>query len=382
MAKIKLTSDLCRIVDCAPGLRKEVFRCTEQTGFGIEVRPSGKKTYYLYYTTQQGKAAQIKIGGYSDIQFDAAKRRAKELRSKIVLGGDPAAEKADRKAVITFGELGNLHIEHAKGHLRSHACVELAHRRYLRPRFGKRRINDVPPREIETFFADLRKTKAPATVDRLRLTMHRAYQLAKGWGLPGAETNPVASVARPRYDNKRTCLLSPDQVDRLLMACGNSPNPLLKPIVQLLLATACRKQELLKARLEHVDMQRAEWFLPMTKNGHSRTVPLSKAALAVIENLPRPTGSPWLITNPATGKPFDNFKRAWKTACDEAGLPGMHVHDLRHAAIGAMIANGIDLYVAGKVAGHRRPESTARYAAVADKTLAAAVEAGAANLKL
>ncbi len=47
-----------------------------------------------------------------------------------------------------------------------------------------------------------------------------------------------------------------------------------------------------------------------------------------------------------------------------------------------MINNGVDLYVAGKVAGHLRPESTARYSFVADKTLAAAVEAGANNLML
>jgi hypothetical protein len=114
MAKIKLTSDLCRIVDCAPGLRKEVFRCTEQTGFGIEVRPSGKKTYYLYYTTQQGKAAQIKIGGYSDIPFDVAKRKAKELRSRVVLGENPAAEKASRKATPTYAVLAEQHIEHAR----------------------------------------------------------------------------------------------------------------------------------------------------------------------------------------------------------------------------------------------------------------------------
>lgn len=47
-----------------------------------------------------------------------------------------------------------------------------------------------------------------------------------------------------------------------------------------------------------------------------------------------------------------------------------------------MINSGVDLHVAGKVAGHLRPESTARYAYVADKTLAAAVEAGATNLNL
>ena len=381
MAKLKLTSAFCRDVTCPPHEKKLVFRCTEQTGFGIEVRPSSK-TYYQYFTNADGKAAQIKIGGYSDVPFDVAKRTAKELRSKIVLGGNPVAAKAERKATITFKELARLHVEHAKGHLRSHQCVEMSHRRYWVPEFGKLRIDEITPQAIETYLAKLRERLSPASVDRLRLVLNRSFRLAQGWNLPGSDRNPVAAVARPKYDNKRTCLLTPKEVERLLAECENTTSPMLKSIVQLLLATAARKRELLNARWEHIDIGRAEWLIPHTKNGHPRRVPLSKAAMAVIEGLPRKQGCEWLIPNPATGKPFDNIKRAWKTATDAAGHPGMHIHDLRHAAIGAMVNNGVGLLIAGKVAGHLRPESTARYAFIADTTLAAAVEAGASNLKL
>ncbi|QDM40631.1 site-specific integrase [Altererythrobacter sp. TH136] len=379
MAKLKLTSAFCREVTCPPHKRKEVYRCTEQTGFGIEIRATSK-TYWLYYTTPHGNAAQIKLGGHSDITFDQAKRAAKELRSKIVLGGNPAEEKANRKAVASFKELAGMHVEHAEGHLRSHACVELAHRRYLIPKFGKLRIDQVTTQAIENYLAELRQRLAPASVDRLRLVMHRSYKLAQGWGLPGSDRNPVSAVARPRYDNKRTCLLTPAEVNRLLGASGRSANPLLKPIVQILLGTAARRGEALNAKWEHIDFDREEWLIPHTKNGHPRRVPLSKAVMATIKALPRT--SDWLLANPATGKPFDNIKRAWRTACIEARLPDLHIHDLRHAAIGAMINNGVSLHVAGKVAGHLRSESTARYAYVSDSSLAAAVEAGADNLML
>lgn len=381
MRRPKLTSAFCRDVTCPCHLRKVVHRCPEQIGFGIEVRHSGA-TYYFYYTKANGKAAQIKIGARGDISFEDAKRRAKELRSQYVLGGDPAAGKASRKAIIDYADLADMHVEHAQRTLRSHACVELAYRQYLKPRFGKLRINEVEPQAIEKFFAELRQTKAPATVDRLRLVMNRGYRLAQLWNLPGADRNPVTAVARPRYDNKRTCLLSAEDVNRLLEACGASSNPLLKPIVQLLLATAARKRELLNARLEHIDFERSEWLIPMTKNGRARRVPLSKAAMAVINSLPRYEGCPWLLPNPKTLQPLDNFRKSWATACKAAGLPDLVPHSLRHAAIGAMINNGVDLYVAGKVAGHQRPESTARYAYVGNRALAAAVEAGAANLNL
>lgn len=381
MSKHKLTSAFCRDIMCPPDKRKLVFRCTEQTGFGLEVRQSGK-TYYHYYTKPNGIAGQIKIAGHGDITFDDAKRRSKELRSRLVLGGDPAGDKATYKAVITYGELAIMHVEHAQNHLRSHACVEMAHRLYLKPAFGKLRLDEVTPQAIERRFAELSQTLAPATIDRLRLVMNRSYRLAQLWNLPGADRNPVAAVARPRYDNKRTCLLSAGDVERLLEACAKSPNPLLKPIVQLLLATAARKRELLQARWEHIDLDRSEWLIPMTKNGRSRRVPLSKAALAVIATLPRYEGCPWLLPNASTRQPFDNIKRAWATACKAAGLPRLHVHDLRHASIGALVNSGVSLHVAGKVAGHLRPESTFRYAYIADTTLAAAVEAGAANMGL
>ncbi|MBB3858992.1 integrase [Novosphingobium hassiacum] len=381
MAKLKLTSAFCRDVTCPPHKRKEVYRCTEVIGFGLEVRASGK-TYWLYYTKPDGKAAQVKIGGSSDIPFDVAKRTAKELRSKVVLGGNPAEDKAIRKGTITFKELAQMHIEHAKGHIRSHGCVEMSYRKYLVPEFGRLRIDEVMPHAIETHFAKLRARLAPASVDRLRLVMNRGYRLAKGWGLPGSDRNPVEAVARPKYDNKRTCLLSPEQVKRLLGECGKSENTMLKPIVQFALATAARKREILDARFEHVNFDRAEWLIPHTKNGHPRTVPLSEAAMAVVKALPRKEGCEWMFTNPSTGKHYITIKRAWKTATEAAGLPGMHTHDLRHAAIGAMVSNNVSLHVAGKIAGHLRPESTARYAAVADSTLAAAVEAGARNLNL
>lgn len=381
MAKVKMTSAFCRDVTCPPHEKNLRFRCTEQTGFGIEVRPAGK-TYWLHYTKPDGQPGQIWIGGYNDVSFEAAKRKAKELRSQIVLGGNPAAAKAELKATITFKELARLHVEHAKGHLRSHHCVEMSHRLYWVPQFGKLRIDEITPQAIETYLAKLRERLSPASVDRLRLVLNRSFRLAQRWNLPGSDRNPVAAVARPKYDNKRTCLLTPKEVERLLAECEKTTNPMLKSIVQLLLATAARKRELLNARWEHIDIGRAEWLIPHTKNGHPRRVPLSKAAMAVIEALPRKEGCPWLIPNPATGKPFDNIKRAWKTATDAAGHPGMHIHDLRHAAIGAMVNNGVGLLIAGKVAGHLRPESTARYAFIADTTLAAAVEAGSSNLKL
>ncbi|MCJ2178599.1 site-specific integrase [Novosphingobium album (ex Hu et al. 2023)] len=381
MAKLKLTSALCRIVECEPGKRKEVFRCTEQTGFGIEVRSSGEKTYWFYYTNPAGKAAQIKIGRYSDVSFDVAKKKAKELRSQTVLGGNPAAEKAERKAIPTYAILAQQHIDHAHTYQRRPENTEAIIRKYLIPRFGKLRINDVTPQAIAKHLAELRKTLAMSSVDKIRVTLNRSYVLAAKWGLPGSERNPVQAVERPRYDNKRERFLTPNEAKRLLDACAASLNPLLRPIVHLLILTGARKRELLDARWENVDVERKAWLIPDSKTGKARYVPLSQAALDEIAALPRYPDCPWLVPNPETREPFDNIKHGWNTARIAAGLPDLRIHDLRHSAASFMVNSGVDLYAVGKILGHADHQSTMRYAHLANDTLLAAVEAGAAKMQ-
>jgi site-specific recombinase XerD len=99
----------------------------------------------------------------------------------------------------------------------------------------------------------------------------------------------------------------------------------------------------------------------------------------VISDLPRFDTCPYLVPNPETLKPFVSIKRAWQTARKEAKLAGLHIHDLRHSAASFMINAGVDLYAVGKVLGHADHASTMRYSHLANDTLLAAVEAGAAR---
>jgi site-specific recombinase XerD len=97
----------------------------------------------------------------------------------------------------------------------------------------------------------------------------------------------------------------------------------------------------------------------------------------IIEALPRL--NEWLVPNPESGRPYISIKRAWQTARSAAKLPGLLIHDLRHSAASFMVNSGVDLFAVGKVLGHASYQSTQRYAHLANDTLLAAVEAGAAK---
>ena len=148
----------------------------------------------------------------------------------------------------------------------------------------------------------------------------------------------------------------------------------------LLLLTGARVSELLFAKLSDVATDRRVWFIPDSKTGKSRHVPLSGAAIDIIDRLPTYDKCDLLIPNPKTKKPFVSIKHSWDTARTEAKLPGVRIHDLRHSAASFMINAGIDLYAVGRVLGHADHKSTMRYSHLANDTLMAAVEAGAAKM--
>lgn len=380
MPRIKLDHLSIGTAQCQPGKAKTDWYDTTITGFVFERRSSGGGTYYFRFSDAAGRQAQFKIGGETDISFAAAKKRAVQLRSEVVMGGDPRAKKAEAKAVPLFRDIAADHVAYAQLHLRAHGSVEMIQRVHLLPRFGKMRVTDITRVIVAQWLAEKRAAGlAPGTVEKLRVTMSRSYELASQAGVQGCDKNPARGFPRRPLNNARSVYLSKEEAERLRRAVATSQNIQLKSIVGLLLLTGARKRELLDARWEHINTDRRTWLIPMSKSGKSRHVPLSTAAMAIIEDLPRFKDCPWLVPNPATGLPFCSVKNAWSRAIKVAKLPGLRIHDLRHSAASFMVNSGVDLYAVGKVLGHANVGSSARYSHLNSESLMAAVESCAAK---
>lgn len=381
--KVKLIQSFCDSAVCQDGRKRTDFWDITFKNLVLECYASGSKSFTYRYTNDYGKQCQIKLGRADEITLNQARKIAAKHRAKIAILEDPAAEKARRKAVPTYAELARQHGDHARSYQRRPESTDVVLRRLIK-QFGKLRINEITPQAIEQYLAKLRETLAMSSVDKIRVTLHRSFVLAEKWGLPGAERNPVKAVARPRFENKRERYVTREEAAKLLNACGDSKNVMLLAIVHLLLLTGARKRELLDAKWEHISIERRAWHISSeaSKTAKGRYIPLSQAALDVIAGLPRYPGCPWLVPNPATREPFDNIKNGWAAARKAAGLPGLRIHDLRHSAASFMVNSGVDLYAVGRILGHADHQSTMRYAHLANDTLLAAVEAGAAKMTL
>ncbi len=380
MPRIQLTAASCADAACRYGKKKTDYWDTVVPGFTLEVRSSGGKTYYLRYTDPHGKQRQIKIGRFEAVKFGAAKEKARKLRSEVELNGNPAERKERKKAIPTYAELAQQHIDHAKTYQKRPENTASVINIHLVPKWGKHRLDEITSRDLGSWLAELRTRYADATVMKIRMMLGKSYELGRLWSIPGAEINPVRVVPRFKFDNARERYLTKEEAQRLLKACKGSSNPQLWSIVSLLLYTGARRSELLNAKWEHVDLDHRSWLIPDSKTGKARRVPLALAAVEVIDGLLEIPGCPWLLPNPETLKPYSSIKRAWATARAEAKLPGLRLHDLRHSAASFMANAGTDLFAIGRILGHADHQSTMRYSHLANDTLLAAVEAGAAGI--
>jgi integrase len=383
MPKAHLDHAFVANAQAQPGKSKTDYYDDAITGFVLECRSGGGRTFYLRYQNQRGRQCQHKIGRAEDITVAVARKTAEKLRSEVVLGGDPGAQKALVKSIPQYRDLATMHLEDAKLHQKSYATTEMVIRVHILPRWGKVRLTDINSRAVAAWLGEKRAAGlAPATVEKIRVIFGRSFELGRRWSIAGTDTNPTRGIARKPLNNARERFLSAEEAARLRQAVAASRNTQLRHIVGLLLLTGARVRELLEAKWENVDIERRTWLIPTSKTGKPRHVPLSSDALAIIAALPRFKGCPWLIPNPDTRKPFVSIKHGWQQARLVAKLPGLRIHDLRHSAASFMVNSGVDLFAVGKVLGHASYQSTQRYSHLANDTLLAAVEAGAAKQRL
>ena len=169
MPKIKLTATFCLTAQCTPGKRKTDYWDTHITGWVLSVRESGGRTYCMRFISN-GRQREYKIAGFADISFDQARKAARRLRSEIVLGGDPAGEKADKKAIPAYADLAVQHLAHAKTYQRSYDSTEMIMRRHVLPQWAKQRLDEIRPHDIAKWLAAKSdEGLKPATVEKIRV---------------------------------------------------------------------------------------------------------------------------------------------------------------------------------------------------------------------
>lgn len=165
--------------------------------------------------------------------------------------------------------------------------------------------------------------------------------------------NPMKDVKRPAQPAPRTRRVTPAEIDRICHAAGYDDNcPMDTATVRTAAAfmfaieTAMRAGEIVGLTWNSIDMEKRTAHLDRTKNGTARTVPLSKAALVIIERM-RGVDDVSVF-----GLRSDNIDALFRKLTSRALVDGLHFHDTRREAL-SRLSKKVDVMQLARISGHK-----------------------------
>ena len=365
----------------------------------IQPKRDGKKDVksFVYRYRFNGKLRKMTIGLYSDVTLEQVRDAvsdARKLRNNPTAPKDPRQkQKEDRAARVTADHAHerlfravverylSTYASKRRGYLEKARllglCPDVGNKWSVRTGtpvaiWGKLPIDDVKRSSIRSHVETMAETTgylANRTFAELRKFFNWAVEKDI---LPAS---PMAQMKPPFEDEKarnRVLLFSKavegstDEELRWLWQAADAEGWPFGPLVQMLILTGQRREEVAGMTWGEIDLETREWIIPdrRTKNKKSHLVPLSDAALSILDKLPRVEGKAGYVFT-TTGKSavsgFSRMKRrldglmteaATKDRGEPVSIPDWRLHDLRRTAATGMQRLGVALPVVEKVLNH------------------------------
>lgn len=197
--------------------------------------------------------------------------------------------------------------------------------------------------------------------------LRHAISLACKWGI--LEKNHLIGLSLLREDNHVNNILTDEELKRLVKVLKLDRNKMVSAVCLFLLSTGARLNEALSSRWEHFDLEHKNWTIPSahSKSRKTRSIPLNPTAIQILESL----GTQDKYDHPFIGRrgKLTTINRVWDRLRNDAGLPHLRLHDLRHNYASFLINSGRTLYEVQMALGHSDPTVTQRYAHLSTKSL-------------
>ena len=190
----------------------------------------------------------------------------------------------------------------------------------------------------------LAKNKPDTVLRELTIINHIFNICIKDWSYP--ISNPVKQIYKPKSSCSRKRRLTSFEYNFLVNK--NVMNPKLKAIIKLAIETGMRRGEILKIEQHHV--RDRTLIIPLTKNGFSREIPLTKKATNILHD----SSLPFAMTPNA-------LRLAWSRLKKKGNIKDLHFHDLRHEGISRFFEKGLSIPEVALISGHKDIRMLFRY---------------------
>ena len=335
-------------------------------GFGVRVKPSGRKSYIVQYRTIGGTSRRLTIGPTSAFRLEQARKRARKLIVEAKDGADPASDRSDARKAPTVSEVCDRYLaEHVRPHNSPSTAREFRRlvESCIKPALGMKKVKDVTREHVMRLHRTMGDT--PRQANQTLAVLSKMFGLAELWGLRPDHSNPCRLVKR-YAEQKRERFLSELELARLGAVLTEATRTATEHTsilagIRVLLLTGCRLSEVLSLRWDYVDSDGACLRLPRSKTG-AKVVPLGTAALQVLSELPR-DGDFVLPSVKSNNAPLSvsTMERAWGRIKAKAGLSDVRLHDFRRTAGTYAGQAGANAFLVRDLLGHKTLAMTARY---------------------
>lgn len=253
--------------------------------------------------------------------------------------------------------------------------------RHLPDEWLCRRLDGLAVRDFDRLYADLARAGVGAPmIQRLHVALSSGLTQAVRWQwLP---YHPARGAKLPPIERHMVHPPSDTEIRALLDAAA-ATDLQTEVWIRLAIATGARRGELLALRWSSLDLARSvvritasmleDRTTKTTKTNRGRLVVLDEGTVELVARWQRAQAEraaacaveialdPWLLSNdPASSVPWrpDGATQRFARLCARAEVDGVRLHDLRHAHVSMLIAEGVDVLAIADRVGHARPTMT------------------------
>ena len=279
-----------------------------------------------------------------------------------------------KTAQDSFGDFLDKWLAYKQPHIRQTTYWDYeAHiRRFVKPILGSHKLSKLTPMHVESMVASMMNNDRPAAqVKRCLKLTSMALTQALDWGLVGR--NVAERIKPPKVKRREMQVWTPEQA-RAFLAVAEGHR--YYALYYAALATGMRRGELLALRWADIDqtartanVSHTAVFVkgklrdstPKTEAGN-RVVSLSQDVLDVLRTHRASFGYGELIFGSRAGTYLNpsNVARAFERFCEQAKVPRIRFHDLRHTSASLLIRSNIPVKVVSDRLGHADSSFTLR----------------------
>lgn len=236
--------------------------------------------------------------------------------------------------------------------------------KHLVPVWGQHLLQRITGKDIEAYKVQRLEQVTASTVNREISCITNMFNKAVEWEY--LRESPAARVKKLKTGVRHFRYLSHEEMEKLLDACRQSPNPQLYVFVTTALNTGMRLGELTALEWKDVDFKQGTIRVDNkedhhTKNYEPRTIPMNIQLIEVLSKHPRRLDSSYVFAR-KDGEKFRKMRTSFENAVKRAGIPHVRFHDLRHTFASHLVMGGVDIRTVQELLGHKDIRVTMRYA--------------------